>query len=157
MTTTASAATDTLSFTRVEKEADFPTWAPRSVIEEFLLVNMKPYNDPPKDITAAIDYAFGKNDKPGGYIMLAHFGDQLAGICVMLNSGMGGFIPKWILLYIGVNPEMRGKGIGGKLMKESIDNCDGDVKLHVEYDNPAKRLYERFGFTTKYAEMRYAR
>ncbi|MDK2978441.1 MAG: hypothetical protein PWP52_1155, partial [Bacteroidales bacterium] len=29
-----------------------------------------------------------------------------------------------------------------------------DVKLHVEYDNPAKRLYERLGMTTKYAEMR---
>jgi hypothetical protein len=25
----------------------------------------------------------------------------------------------------------------------------------VEYDNPAKRLYERVGMKTKYAEMRY--
>jgi hypothetical protein len=27
----------------------------------------------------------------------------------------------------------------------------------VEYDNPAKRLYERMGFSTKYAEMRWQR
>ena len=157
MDTTASTGTDQLSFTRIDNEQDFPTWAPRTSIEDFLLTNMKPYNDPPRDITAALDYCFSKDGKPGGYIMLAHFGNQLAGVCVMLNSGMGGFIPKWILLYIGVNPEIRGKGIGGKLMKESIDQCDGDVKLHVEYQNPAKRLYERFGFTTKYAEMRYTR
>lgn len=154
---TASAGTDTLSFTRIDNEADFPSWAPRPFVEKFLLDNLKPYNDPPQDITSALDYVFGKDEKPGGYIMMAHYDEQVAGICVMLNSGMGGFIPKWILLYIGVNPEMRGKGIGGKLMKESIDSCDGDVKLHVEYDNPAKRLYERFGFTTKYAEMRYTR
>lgn len=154
---TASAGTDTLSFTRVDTEADFPSWAPRPVVEKFFFDNLKPFNDPPKDITSAVDYVFGKDGKPGGYIMIAHFGEVPAGMCLMMDSGMGGFIPKWILLYIGVNPDMRGKGIGGKLMKESIDNCDGDVKLHVEYDNPAKRLYERFGFTTKYAEMRYTR
>ena len=32
---------------------------------------------------------------------------------------------------------------------------EGDLALHVEYDNPAKRLYERLGFRSKYAEMRY--
>jgi predicted GNAT family acetyltransferase len=32
----------------------------------------------------------------------------------------------------------------------------GDIKLHVEYDNPrATTLYERLGFTSKYAEMRW--
>ena len=42
-----------------------------------------------------------------------------------------------------------------EIVEESFKHCDGDVKLHVEYDNPAKRLYERIGFTNKYAEMRY--
>jgi len=37
----------------------------------------------------------------------------------------------------------------------AIELCDGDVKLHVEYDNPAKRLYERIGFKNKYADMRF--
>jgi ribosomal protein S18 acetylase RimI-like enzyme len=32
---------------------------------------------------------------------------------------------------------------------------NGDIALHVEYDNPAKNLYERAGFTSKYIEMRY--
>jgi len=154
METTAS---QDVKFTRVDTEDQFPGWAPREAVEEFLYTNMKPYNDEPKDIHSALDYAFEKGNKPGGYIMLAQYDGNLAGVCVMLNTGMGGYIPGTVLLYIGVDPKLRGKGIGGKLLQKSIDECDGDVKLHVEYDNPAKRLYERNGFTTKYAEMRYHR
>jgi ribosomal protein S18 acetylase RimI-like enzyme len=50
---------------------------------------------------------------------------------------------------------VRGKGVGSKIIRKGFELADGDVKLHVEYDNPAKRLYERLGMTTKYAEMRY--
>ena len=157
METTSPTGTNTLSFVRVDQENDFPTWATRDQVETFLLVNMKPYNDPPEDITRALDYAFGKEGKPGGYIVLAQFEGKLAGICVMLATGMGGFIPETVLLYIGVDPALRGQGIGGKLMSEAIGQCEGDVKLHVEYDNPARHLYERFGFSSKYAEMRYHR
>ena len=47
------------------------------------------------------------------------------------------------------------KGVGAQIIKRSFEIADGDVKLHVEYDNPAKRLYERLGMTSKYAEMRF--
>ena len=150
-------AADDITLLKVTREEDLPEWATRDQLEEFLFVHMKPYNDEPKDITKALDYAFQKNGEAGGYIMLAQLNGALAGACVMLSTGMGGFIPETVLLYIGVNSDLRGKGIGGKLMKASIDESEGDVKLHVEYDNPARHLYERFGFTSKYAEMRYKR
>ena len=65
------------------------------------------------------------------------------------------YIPENILVYIAVNSKFRNKGIGRQIVERGIKEADGDVKLHVEYENPAKRLYERIGFTTKYAEMRY--
>ncbi|MDD2413380.1 MAG: GNAT family N-acetyltransferase, partial [Bacteroidales bacterium] len=64
------------------------------------------------------------------------------------------FIPENILVYIAVDGQYRGKGFGAEIIKEAIKNTKGNIKLHVEYDNPAKRLYERLGFTSKYAEMR---
>jgi len=81
-------------------------------------------------------------------------GDILAGALVMLDTGMKGFIPEQILLFVSVSPDMRGLGIGRRIIEKSLKECNGEVKLHVEYDNPAKRLYERIGFTSKYAEMR---
>jgi ribosomal protein S18 acetylase RimI-like enzyme len=75
----------------------------------------------------------------------------------MLRTGMSGFVPENILLWVAVDPSVRGKGVGSQIIRRSFELADGDVKLHVEYDNPAKHLYERLGMTTKYAEMRYTK
>ena len=72
----------------------------------------------------------------------------------MNKTGMEGYIPENILVYVAVDSSYRGKGYGREICNRAIDIAEGNVALHVEYDNPAKRLYERIGFTTKYAEMR---
>ena len=52
--------------------------------------------------------------------------------------------------YVFVNPEFRGKGFGKKLIQTAIDffNAKGCtfIDLQVVPDNPAKKLYESFGF-----------
>jgi len=50
---------------------------------------------------------------------------------------------------------LRGQGVGKQLMEAALEEAHGNVALHVEPHNPAKRLYERIGFTNKYLEMRY--
>lgn len=153
----ASQTADNIAFVKVTVAHPFPAWASRKKVERFLFEKMQPFNDKPGDITRGVDYALSEHGEPGGFIMLAASGDQLVGVLVMIRTGMHGFIPDNVLLYVGVDPELRGQGIGGKLVRHSIEEADGDVKLHVEFDNPAKRLYERLGFTSKYAEMRYVK
>jgi ribosomal protein S18 acetylase RimI-like enzyme len=70
---------------------------------------------------------------------------------------MKGYIPENILVYIATHNGHRGKGIGTRLMQQIIEATDGDIALHVEHDNPARALYERFGFTNKYLEMRLSK
>lgn len=77
------------------------------------------------------------------------------GEVVVNDSGMSGYIPEHILVYIAVDRKYRGRGIGKKLIEKTIEECDGDISLHVEYDNPALDIYEYLGFKSKYAELRY--
>jgi GNAT superfamily N-acetyltransferase len=155
----SDAATDPaeLQFLDLRSEADFPVWAPRTDVARFFHETMEPYNDELADVERALDYALVDGKGQGGFVTLAHRDHQLLGALCMLDTGMSGYIPEHILLFVSVSPDARGQGLGGRLIEHCLGLCDGDVKLHVEYDNPAKRLYERLGFESKYAEMRWTR
>jgi ribosomal protein S18 acetylase RimI-like enzyme len=53
---------------------------------------------------------------------------------------------------IALLPEFRGRGIGGGLVRELIEEAGAagkPVTIHVELENPAMSLYERLGFARK--------
>lgn len=138
-------------------EDELNRFSSRQEIIDFLHTHLDRFRDSKEAINKTINYAFSSAEGKGGFITTAHEDNDLVGAVIMIDTGMEEFIPENLLVYIAVNANQRGKGIGKQLMEKSIANCKGDVALHVEYDNPAKRLYEREGFTTKYAEMRYKR
>lgn len=122
-------------------------------ISEFLFRNLDQYGDPKEHIMACLNYVFEK----GGAITIGMIGNDVAGVVITNETGMKGYIPEYILVYIAVSPQLRGQGIGRKLMEEVINKTPGAIALHVEPDNPARRLYENLGFTNKYLEMRLTR
>lgn len=53
------------------------------------------------------------------------------------------------LIDIALLPEYRGQGYGGQLLRELLDDAQRQrlpLRIHVEMNNPAMRLYERLGF-----------
>lgn len=124
-------------------------------IIEFLYEHLDQFRDSKQDIRKCMNYTFSKEDNKDGFILCALDKDKLCGVLVMIETGMSGYIPEYFLVYIAVDARLRGKGIGSKLIKKALKHVEGDVALHVEYDNPAKKLYEELGFKNKYAEMRY--
>jgi [ribosomal protein S18]-alanine N-acetyltransferase len=121
-------------------------------IANFLFTHLEEYGDKTEDILKCIDYAM--NPEKGGTIIVGFEEEKIVGVVILNNTGMGGFIPENILVYIAVDNNQRGKGFGKKLMQKAIETAKGDIALHVESDNPAKILYEKLGFTNKYLEMR---
>ena len=124
-------------------------------VNEFLFKSLQEYGDPKEDINAAMDYALGEENSPGGFVLVANDGDKIVGSVVVNRTGMKKYIPENILVYIATDAACRGKGIGKKLMETAIEHAEGSIALHVEPNNPAKGLFEKLGFTNKYLEMRY--
>ncbi len=146
-----------LSFKVLKKESDFNEELNREKFIDFLHKHLDRFGDSKEAIGKSIDFAFKKNGGLGGFLLAAYYENNLVGTLVMNHTGMSGYIPEDILVYVAVDGSYRNKGFGKQIVNKAIELCDGDVKLHVEYDNPAKRLYERIGFTSKYAEMRFVK
>jgi ribosomal-protein-alanine N-acetyltransferase len=127
----------------------------RDDIADFLYIHLDEFGDEKKDILKCLDYALSEEPGRGGFIVLAKDDNNIVGAVIINVTGMSGYIPENILVYIAVNRDYRGKGIGKKLMELTIEHADGDIALHVEPNNPAKFLYEKYGFTNKYLEMRF--
>lgn len=121
-------------------------------IAEFLYTHLEQYGDKTEDILKCIAYVM--NPEKGGNIILGIDENRIVGTVILNNTGMKGFIPENILVYIAVDNRERGKGYGKSLMQKAILIAEGDIALHVEPDNPARKLYEKLGFTNKYLEMR---
>lgn len=121
---------------------------------EFLYDHLDQFGDPRQHIRKSVDFALKEWDSFGGFVLMGYEDGMLVGAVVINKTGMQGYIPENILVYIAVHGDRRGKGYGKQLMKRAHELAEGNMKLHVEPDNPARFLYEKMGYTSKYLEMR---
>lgn len=63
-----------------------------------------------------------------------------------------------LLVDIALLPEFRGRGIGGDQIGKLIEQCKAQglaLRLQVQKGNPARKLYERLGFTRTGEDQMY--
>ncbi|MBU1012689.1 MAG: GNAT family N-acetyltransferase [Bacteroidetes bacterium] len=141
--------------TKMFNDENKPSFSERQEIVEFLHQHLEQFGDPKPHITKCIDYAIKEINSFGGFILVASEEAEILSAVVVNQTGMGGYIPENILVYIATHKDYRGKGIGKQLMQKAMGVSSGDIALHVEPNNPARFLYEKLGFTNKYSEMRF--
>ncbi|MFA6876676.1 MAG: GNAT family N-acetyltransferase [Parabacteroides sp.] len=138
-----------------------PSKKEKQIIVDFLYNSLEKFGDPKEAIMACVEYALKQTVSFGGLIAMVKDMDRPDNpivSCVVYNrTGMNKYIPENILVYIATDKNYRGQGIGRALIEESLKRIDGSVALHCDPQNPAKLLYEKLGFASKYLEMRLYR
>jgi len=129
----------------------------RDEVLDFLFEHLDEYGDRREDIAKCMAYALSPAEGKGGSVLVARENGKVVGALIMNNTGMQGYIPENILVYVAVHSSTRGKGVGKQLVQLAIEQTPGSIALHVEPQNPARHLYERLGFTNKYLEYRLTR
>ncbi|MCC9167108.1 GNAT family N-acetyltransferase [Pontibacter harenae] len=124
---------------------------------DFLFKHLDEYGDAREDIAKCLEYALSDAEGKGGSVLVAREDEKVVGALILNNTGMSGYIPENILVYVAVHNSQRGKGVGKKLVQLAADHTSGSIALHVEPNNPARHLYEKMGFTNKYLEYRLIR
>jgi [ribosomal protein S18]-alanine N-acetyltransferase len=132
-----------------------PNQKTKNEIVDFLFDHLDEFGDEKQHIMKCLNYAIKEEPSFGGKVIVLSEENNTLGVVILNQTGMGGYIPENILVYIATHRDYRGKGLGKMMMKKTLEITEGDVKLHVEPENPARFLYEKFGFTSKYLEMRY--
>lgn len=146
-----------MEYTLIQNDkAEKPPFS-RDHIADFLVEHLDQYGDSKEAILKCIAYAYGEGPGQDGFILTAHEKGEILGVVIINKTNMSEYIPENILVYIAVHGKTRGQGVGKALMEKVIDHAEGSIALHVEPDNPAKFLYEKFGFTNKYLEMRLSK
>lgn len=143
---------DTSIFTSMDK----PTFLQKDHIVDFLHQHLDQFGDVREYIERAVEYSLSDHPGEGGFLLVEYDEkDKVLGAVVINKTGMSGYIPENILVYIAVHQDARGTGLGKKLIHKAQEMAKGDIALHVEPDNPARELYEKTGFKNKYLEYRW--
>lgn len=141
--------------TKMFNPTNKPSTSEKTEIIDFLFEHLENYGDPKADIEKCINYALKESASFGGFVLVSTNESIISGVVIVNQTGMKDYIPENILVYIATHKLMRGKGIGKLLMQKTIELAKGSIALHVEPDNPARFLYEKYGFSSKYIEMRF--
>ena len=130
-----------IEYEYIDRLENLPQGLGLNEIEDFFHTRMKPYHDKQEDVRRGLLHALSKKKDNSGFVLLARerTNGRLVGGLTMLDTGMKGYIPENLLLFVAVEPKLRGRGIGRKLISKALDRCSGDVKLHVEKQNPDRK------------------
>lgn len=108
-----------------------------------------------QSVREAVEYAIKTKPSFGGFVLTAHKGRQLIAAVVVNRTGMEGYNPNNLFVYVTFHEDYsQDETTMLQVLKKAIDLTDGDIALHVEPRNPVLKLYKKMGFEAQYLELR---
>jgi ribosomal-protein-alanine N-acetyltransferase len=93
--------------TKAFNETTKPDAATRTAVIDFLHKHLEEFGDAWDDIARAVDYSLKNYESFGGFVLVSYAGNEISGVVVVNRTGMKGYIPDNILVYIATHNEMR--------------------------------------------------
>lgn len=133
-----------------------------SEIEKYKIVDfLSEYlegKEPNKEhIRKAIEYSTKEKLSFGGFIIVKKSHGEIAGVSIVNQTGMEGYMAENMLVYIAVSDKFRKKGIAKNMIDQVLRHAKGDVALHLKGDSTLANVCEKFGFKKSIVEMRLER
>lgn len=143
------AARFSLEFHRVSASEPIPAWLDRETVVEFLHQQLSERGAAAADVRRALQYALAPSCGQGGLLLLAAIGDRLTGAALALRSGLEVIGAGHRLVYVAVLPELRGRGLGKRLVTKVAEQTSGGVEVLLAEDDRATSLFSGLGFGAK--------
>ena len=136
---------------------DTVTTLQKKEIVDFLERYLGAYADPYDDMMNCVEYALSDRPHQGGMVLVGRIKGKVVTCLVMNKTGMSGYMPENILVYIATHEDFRRQGLGSETLKKALVRAKGDISLHLIPGNPAKEAFNKLGFKTVYHEMQLLR
>ncbi len=111
-----------------------------------------------QNIREALEYAIKNKPSFGGFILAAQEGKRIIAAIVANRTGMEGYNPKHLFVYVTFHEDYReNETFIKELLHRAIEYAEGDVAFHIEPKNPALKIFKKIGFQAQYLELRFSR
>ncbi len=135
------------------------TYSEMTEVGRFLEKHLDEYFDSFENIFKSIQSAIKQRPSFGGFVITAVENQQTIGAIVINSTGMDGYAPQNIVVYLAVHRNKRRKGVGQQLLQKAIETAKGDIAIHLNPDLSTEALsfYNALGFHTAAIELRLSR
>jgi ribosomal-protein-alanine N-acetyltransferase len=130
------------------------TYSEMTEVGRFLESHLDEYSDSYDNIFKSIQSAIKQRPSFGGFVIAARKNSQTVGAIIVNNTGMEGYAPQNLVVYLAVHKDYRKQGIGQQLLQQAVKTAKGDLAIHIKPGQNDLTLYQKLGFQTAALELR---
>lgn len=104
-------------------------------------------------IRQSIDYATKECMSFGGFVIVCKLHGEIIGAVIVNQTGMEGYMPENILVYIAVSENYLRKGVAKCMMDQVLNYAKGNIAIHMRGNLKLVPIFEKLGFKKSIEEM----
>lgn len=104
-------------------------------------------------IRRSIDYATKERMSFGGFVIVCKLHYEIIGAVVVNQTGMEGYMPENVLVYIAVSEKYLQMGVAKCMMDQVLNYAKGNIAVHIRGNLDLVPVFEKLGFKKSIQEM----